>query len=314
MTIDREPPRLADLEFEDLYVSERGTSRMRARGNRGKLLPVPKSCREDVERFLEHITATAQEKRLGQFSCLYGGVNYRIQRIDSVGGTWWAARRVWQKPRDMEALGFARKLRDKIIDIGRSSGLILITGPTGAGKTTSAYGILYDLLLRTGGAAYCIEDPPEIPLDGAVGEAGWCFQVELKEDRWGDAIVEALRSHPTYLFLGEIRTREGARQALRAAVNGHLVIATLHAGNALESINAILALLDPDERREAMGMLADGLLMVLNQRMIGHGLQRRLDHQVLVAAGDFAIKAKIRAGTIEMLSTEVDAHTRRLTR
>jgi len=105
-------------------------------------------------------------------------------------------------------------------------GLILICGAPGSGKTTTASAILVSRLLKYGGFAYTIEDPPEIiALNGRHGN-GYCTQTRVYDGAggWEESIKEVLRSQPVgaslILFIGEIRNAEAARMAIRAASNG----------------------------------------------------------------------------------------------
>lgn len=135
-------------------------------------------------------------------------------------------------------------------------GLILFTGPTGAGKTTLAYGVLYELK-RKGLSIVSIEDPVEHYFDDYV-------QLEINETagvEYGGVIKEVLRHDPDVIFIGEIRHPESAKAAIRASLTGHMVISTLHAKNAIQAFYRL------QELGISLLELEQVLSLVTNQRL-----------------------------------------------
>ena len=135
-----------------------------------------------------------------------------------------------------------------------AQGLILISGPTGAGKTTTAYSIAGNM---NGRKVYSLEDPVEIRLNGIVQ-----IQVNPKIGlTYADGIKQLLRHDPDVIMIGEIRDEETAAMAMRSALTGHLVLTTIHAGNAKTAVR----------RLEDLGIsrydLEDVLIGVTNQRL-----------------------------------------------
>jgi type II secretory ATPase GspE/PulE/Tfp pilus assembly ATPase PilB-like protein len=147
-----------------------------------------------------------------------------------------------------------RKLTQQL---AKKSGLILLTGPTGSGKTSTLYGSLSEVR-KHGRNVVTVEDPVEIPLPGTT-------QVQVREDQglsFPAAIRAVLRHDPDVLLIGEIRDTESARIALEAATTGHLTLSSLHTNSVLDVI----------QRLESLGIaardVAGSLLMVVNQRLI----------------------------------------------
>ncbi len=141
--------------------------------------------------------------------------------------------------------------------IAQPHGIILVTGPTGSGKTTTLYSALSELNTRTFNIM-TVEDPVEYELDG-VGQ----IQVSSKIDlTFGRALRAILRQDPDIIMIGEIRDLETARIAVQASLTGHLVLATLHTNDA---VGAVTRLTD-------MGvepfLVASTLLGVLAQRLV----------------------------------------------
>ena len=137
------------------------------------------------------------------------------------------------------------------------AGLILISGPTGSGKTTTAYGLLH-YLKEIGKSIVTIEDPVEIELPDLV-------QIQINESMgmtYDAGIKEILRHDPDVIVIGEIRDAKTAAQAVRASLTGHLVISTVHAKNILGTVHRMLDLgISSQELEQA-------LIGVINQRLI----------------------------------------------
>ena len=141
--------------------------------------------------------------------------------------------------------------------LARPDGLILITGPTGAGKTTTLYACLQHLNSRQRHIA-TIEDPVERLLPG-INQTPIQPRIGLG---FAQILKALLRQDPDVLMVGEIRDRETAEMALQAAETGHLVLSTLHSGSALEALGRLRHLGVPAY------LLADSLRLVLTQRLI----------------------------------------------
>ncbi|HEY3134360.1 MAG TPA: ATPase, T2SS/T4P/T4SS family [Gemmatimonadaceae bacterium] len=143
----------------------------------------------------------------------------------------------------------------KLLDV--REGLILVTGPTGSGKTTTLYAALR-LLLHRGVNIITVEDPVEYRIPGIV-------QVQIHEKAgltFASALRSVLRQDPDVVLIGEIRDRETASIAIQASLTGHLVFATLHTNDACSSIIRLTDLgVDP-------GKLAGALKGVVAQRLI----------------------------------------------
>lgn len=141
--------------------------------------------------------------------------------------------------------------------LARPDGLILITGPTGAGKTTTLYACLQHLNARHRHIA-TIEDPVERLLPG-INQTPIQPRIGLG---FAQILKALLRQDPDVLMVGEIRDRETAEMALQAAETGHLVLSTLHSGSAIEALGRLRHLGVPAY------LLADSLRLVVTQRLI----------------------------------------------
>jgi type IV pilus assembly protein PilB len=137
--------------------------------------------------------------------------------------------------RKISQLGFTQAQENNFIDaISRPQGLILVTGPTGSGKTVTLYAALQHLNIYEKNIA-TIEDPVEINLPN-VNQVNVKVKIGLTFTR---ALRAFLRQDPDIIMIGEIRDLETAEIAIKAAQTGHLVIATLHTNNALETLTRL---------------------------------------------------------------------------
>lgn len=140
---------------------------------------------------------------------------------------------------------------------GQAAGIVLLTGPTGSGKTSTLYALLSELNTADVNVM-TLEDPVEYVLPGIS-------QVQVNEKQglsFADTLRSILRQDPDVVLVGEIRDEETARIALQAALTGHLVLSTLHTNNALGAIPRLLDLnLDAS-------VLADALIGVVSQRLV----------------------------------------------
>lgn len=166
-----------------------------------------------------------------------------------------------QRYRFINDLGLPPDLKAQFSELLReTSGVILLTGPAGSGKTTTAYAALRDLQAEqgTGKSLLSIEDPVEAVLPGVT-------QSQLNRAAGFDYVVglrSLMRQDPDVVLVGEIRDRETAETVFQAGLTGHLVLSTYHAGSAAEAIS----------RLSEMGiepyLLRSGLLAILCQRLV----------------------------------------------
>lgn len=139
----------------------------------------------------------------------------------------------------------------------RTEGIVLLTGPTGSGKTTTMYGVILELD-RQGRNVVTVEDPVETPISGMVQ-----VQVALEQGLdYPRAIRSVLRHDPDVLLIGEIRDAVSASIALDAASTGHLTLASLHVGSALHVVSRLEILGVPRARS------VPPIALIINQRLI----------------------------------------------
>jgi len=183
-------------------------------------------------------------------------------------------------------------------------GLVLVTGPTGSGKSTTLAAILKRALARRRVHVITIEDPVEYehPHGGSVVE-----HIEIGRDAptFVKALRAALRQDPDILLVGEMRDRESISIAITAAETGHLVLSTLHTGDAPQTINRILDSYPAGQSEAVRTQLSVSLAGIVSQRLLprkdGAG---RVPAVEVVFASD-AIRNLVRRGKIEQIRTQI---------
>lgn len=314
---------LKDLDFTDLYLSETG-SIAKIRGvldEDDPLVTVPFNALTDLVDV--HKKVLGLGLRENEFVLDHDSIRYRVSKINSDSGTnWYALRRSMDPIPRLRSLlkGVPIPVLRTLGRIGKrpNRGLILMSGATGSGKTTTICSLLSEYLYQYGDIATTIEDPPELKLEGEYrGGSGHCFQVKVLNGDFATPLRASLRYQPRYILLGEIRDPDGASEALRAAISGHIVLSTIHSGSIPEAIQSMLKLvsakLDVDLARN---MLSDGLAAVMNQQLVrlktNGVVERRVKLETLFIGDSTqgtsaaAIRSKIREGKVQSLNDDIE--------
>ncbi len=153
------------------------------------------------------------------------------------------------------------------------TGLVLITGATGSGKTTTLAAILNEINHSKPVHIVTLEDPVEYVHQHQKATFNQ-RELGIDFDSYANGLRAALRQAPKVILVGEMRDRETVRIALSAAETGHLVLSTLHTINAGETVNRILGMFEPDEQEQVRLRMADSLRWIVSQRLapkIGDG-------------------------------------------
>lgn len=147
------------------------------------------------------------------------------------------------------------------------NGIILVTGPTGSGKSTTLAALINQISMNSPKHIITIEDPIEYIFTcnkSIVSQR----QVEVDTKSFSDGIKYALRQDPDVIFIGEIRDKETMAAALKASETGHLVLSTLHTNDAVQTINRIINMFEESNRPIVRRQLADTLRATIAQKLI----------------------------------------------
>ncbi|PTY06767.1 type IV pili twitching motility protein PilT [Verrucomicrobia bacterium LW23] len=190
---------------------------------------------------------------------------FRVNLFRSMGRRGAVLRHIRTEIPGIETLGVPVPLLTSWV--GRRAGLVLVTGPTGSGKSTTLAAAIEWLNQRASRHVVTIEDPIEY----LFTPRGCLFtqrEVGNDTDTFAEGLRRALRQSPDIIFVGEIRDSITATTALQAAETGHLVLATLHSVDVIETIERLLRLFPTTERDGAVHVLARQLVGVLSQRLL----------------------------------------------
>jgi twitching motility protein PilT len=195
---------------------------------------------------------------------LPGKARFRVNIFTQRGNTSVVLRKLETRIPTIEEL----KLPDAFHKMtGDKNGLILVTGATGSGKTTSLAALLNEFNATRAVHIVTLEDPVEYVHPNRKSTFN---QRELGADydTFANGLRAALRQAPKIILVGEMRDRETAELALKASETGHLVLSTLHTVTAGQAINRIVGMFDQDEERQIRQRLADTVRWVVGQRLL----------------------------------------------
>ncbi len=147
------------------------------------------------------------------------------------------------------------------------TGLVLVTGSTGSGKSTTLAAILNEVNRSKPVHIVTLEDPVEYVHPHAKATFNQ-RELGIDFDSYANGLRAALRQAPKVILVGEMRDQDTVKIALSAAETGHLVLSTLHTINAGETVNRILGMFDPEEQEQVRVRLADSLRWVVSQRLL----------------------------------------------
>jgi len=289
MLIDAINARASDLHFEPYEYHYR--VRFRVDGELREITQPPIAIKEKLASRIKVISRLdISEKRVpqdGRMKLKFGNkaIDFRVSTLPTLFGEKIVIRILDPSSAKLgiEALGYEKIEKDRLLKcIGRPYGMILVTGPTGSGKTVSLYTCL-NILNQPGVNISTVEDPAEINLPGinqvnVNDKAGLTFSAALKS---------FLRQDPDVIMVGEIRDLETADIAIKAAQTGHMVMSTLHTNDAPTTLTRLLNM------GVAPFNIASSVLLITAQR-----LARRLC-EVCKAPAEYPREAMLKAGYAE---------------
>lgn len=193
------------------------------------------------------------------------GIRFRVNLLRHLGSRGAVLRRIRRDIPSLESLGLpAEILREWA---ARKSGIIIVSGPTGSGKSTTLAAVLEWINVTMARHIVTIEDPVEFLFEGKLS----LFtqrEVGIDTPAFAEGLRRSLRQNPDIIFLGEIRDTDSALTAIQAAETGHIVLTTLHASACADVLDRLELLFPPDEREAVRKTLSTQLLGVLCQRLL----------------------------------------------
>ncbi|MFB9241733.1 Flp pilus assembly complex ATPase component TadA [Massilia antarctica] len=231
----------------------------------------------------------------------HDGVDYHMTTMVTAGGQVFVLRKLAGTIRSLAELGIPNAFIPALLGRGLS-GLFLVAGAAKSGKTSTACAIVKERLAAHGGVALTGESLIELPLEGSYGD-GVCYQTGTGADA---SVAEALRrvlgSGAHIILLDEIRDQESAVAALRASIDGYLLISTMRADSATQAIGKLESL--AAERLGAVharALMADGLAGVLHQQL-GASAKITLRTDMLMLKEAPSARSHLRSGQYDLLA------------
>ncbi|MGQ9650944.1 MAG: type IV pilus twitching motility protein PilT [Phycisphaerae bacterium] len=231
-----------------------------------------------------------------------GIVRFRVNVFFSQGSLGACLRFVPSSIPTFEWMGIPQDLADRIVNL--HSGLVLITGITGSGKTTTLAGLVEEMNRLGHRRIITIEEPIEYVFQPKANTVITQREVGIDVAGFADGLRSALRQDPDVILCGEIRDVETARMAISAAETGHLVMSTVHTQDAKGAITRLIDIFPLDRQQDIRCQLSLSLRLVISQYLLPSvtpGQKRVLAMEILTASD--AARAAIRLNKIESLET-----------
>lgn len=288
-------------DASDLHISAGEPPLVRVSGDMKKL-KVPPLHADQTHAMIYDIMDDAQRKKFeatndADFAIQLGDTaRFRVNVFRQNRGVGAVFRKIPTRILTMEELSLPSILGQVV---RKERGLILVTGPTGSGKSTTLAAMLNQVNETVEGHILTIEDPIEF-----VHQTKKCLinqrEVGPHTNSFGAALKAALREDPDYILVGEMRDLETIQLALTAAETGHLVFGTLHTSSAPKTVDRIIDVFPPEQQGQVRAMLAESIQAIITQSLckkIGGGRAAALE----ILLGTTAVRNLIREGKIHQI-------------
>ena len=297
----------------DLHVTVGSKPVLRLRGHLHRMESLPTLTAEDTRHLLYRITSTEQQKQLElnrQLDMSYsipGVARFRVNLYSQRESLAGAFRLIPTELKTLEELGMPQSLYGLC---QKPRGLVLVTGPTGSGKSTTLSALIDEINRTRSDHIITIEDPIEF-----LHKHKNCVvnQREIGPDAtsFADALRGALRQDPDVILLGEMRDLETISTALTAAETGHLVFATLHTQDAPSTVDRLIDVFPAAQQEQIRVQIASTLQGIVTQTLLptvdGKGRVAALE----VLLPDDAVRNLIRQAKVEQIYSVMQTNTSR---
>lgn len=275
-----------DEGASDLHISVGVPPMLRMNGSLTPL-DTPALTPEDTERLMKAITSDARKVEISELGGVDFGFSFgtqcrfRVSVMKQKGNYGLVLRTISQTLLTLEQIGLPATIKDLLY---KPRGLILVTGPTGSGKSTTLASMIDVINRERDVHIITVEDPIEFYHEH---KRSVVTQREVGVDvkSFAEALRRALRQDPDVILVGEMRDLETISAAVTAAETGHLVFGTLHTTGAAETIDRIVDVFPTDQQEQVRSQLANGLEAVISQLLLP-----RQDKPGRVAAFELMVK------------------------
>jgi twitching motility protein PilT len=296
---------MVEKRASDLHVRVPSPPVLRVDGELLPLQNLPQTTMEDVETAFDYITTPEQrnrfhlEKELDFAYSVPGLARFRVNVMRQRGTISLAFRLVPFKVFTIDELALPQICKELIL---KPRGLILVTGPTGSGKSTTMAAMLNYLNEHIARNVITIEDPIEYLHPNIK-----CLiaQRDLGDDTksFDVALIHALRHDPDVIVVGELRDLETVQTAMRAAETGHLVMGTLHTTDAPQTVDRVIDIFPPNQQPQIRLQFSQAIIAVLSQTLLPRATSKGRIAAFEIMTGNSAVKNLVREGkTFELHS------------
>ncbi len=311
-SIDELLRKAVEIKASDLHITVGVPPILRVRGDLVPLDGYDRLMPPDTEALTHELVkpeswASLEEGGELDFSYSMGQVGrFRCAAFKQRGSYGMAIRLISPRVLPLEELGLPPIVRE-VCD--RHDGLILVTGPTGSGKSTTLAGMIDVINHNRHAVIITLEDPIEYVHRHANSIIN---QRELGSDTrsFSDALKAALRADPDVILVGEMRDLETISTALIAAETGHLVFSTLHTRGGAQTIDRIIDVFPPHQQQQVRVQLAGVLQAVISQQLMRTADGKRMVAAAEVLVGTMAIRNLIREGKTHQIPALIETGAR----
>lgn len=244
-----------------------------------------------------------QEKGSYDLTKVVSGVQCRVNVLRSDRGIGLAVRLLLTATNTIRSCNLHPQLGDFI---QRDSGLILLTGPTGSGKSTTLSALLEEINAKSAKHIITLESPIEYrlsPKKSIIRQR----EVGQHTPSYEQGLMDCLREDPDVIVVGEMRDSESMRWTLNAAETGHLVIATMHSTNCADAVYRMMMSFPPERQSTVLSQLGDCLVAIISQRMTYREQPGLLVPALEITVGTHATRNAIRKGEVTKLISLLQA-------
>lgn len=231
---------------------------------------LPPLTAEDIEFVIRTVAPPHLRDRITRFFDIDfsyeipGCSRFRINMSRQLGKTAMVIRAIPYKIKTFKELDLPESLEEFA---SFNNGVVLITGPTGSGKSTTIASLIDHINATASKHIVTIEDPVEFIFTNKKSIVSQ-RQLLIDTPSFSDGVKYALRQDPDVIFIGEIRDRETVESALKAAETGHLVVSTIHTNDSVQTVARIINLFEPSERPFVRNQIANTLRGTISQKLV----------------------------------------------
>lgn len=307
MELDRLLSAFKEAKSSDLHLTGGGVPYIRIHGGLFPMPEFPAVSDQEMETLTEQLVGEEAYKRFLSdneldMAITYQGDRMRVNIYRQQKKIAWALRLLPSKFFALEELGISMQVLQMACTMQK--GLVLVTGATGSGKSTTLASIINEINKTRNCHIFTIEDPVEYKHENIKA---FVSQREVGDDTasFEEALRRVLREDPDVVLIGEMRDQTTMRAALTLAETGHLTFGTLHTSEALQTVTRLIGAFPANEQEQIRTQLATTLNLVISQQLVpwSDGKGRSLAAEIMV--GTPAIKAMIRESKIHQITSSI---------